>query len=66
VYWEWKLLGNSCTGCGICFDVCPVEAITMAVYMALPESVPDKCTGCMTCVDECPFEAINVKEGETR
>ena len=59
---NWKLLENSCTGCGICFDVCPDEAINMPVEMALPEPIPDACTGCMTCVHECPFDAIEVEE----
>lgn len=60
--WNWKLLDNFCTGCGICFDVCAQDAIFMPVEKALPEPVDDACTGCMSCVDECPFEAIEVRE----
>ncbi len=62
--WFWRLKENYCTGCGICFDVCPESAIEMTREMALPEPVPNACTGCMTCVDECPFDAIEVTEGE--
>ncbi len=60
--WNWKLLENSCTGCGICFDVCDQEAIFMPIEQTLPEPVPDACTGCMSCVDECPFDAIDVDQ----
>jgi len=52
---------NECTGCGICADLCPSDAILMTREMALPEPVSGRCTGCMTCVEECPFEAIVVK-----
>ena len=60
--WEWKLIQQDCTGCGICADVCPFEAIDMMREMAYPEPVISKCTGCMACVDQCPFDAIRVEE----
>lgn len=60
--WEWELLMDNCTGCGICFDVCPEEAIAMTREMPYPEPKEGECTGCFTCVDECPFDAIEVKE----
>lgn len=60
--WQWKLLKEDCTGCGICFDVCPEEAIHMPRMTAYPEPVEDRCIGCMECVQECPFEAIEVNE----
>ena len=56
----WQLWENSCTGCGICFDVCMMAAIYMTRDMALPQPVPNACTGCMTCVNECPFDAIEI------
>ena len=46
-----------CTQCGICADVCPVEAIHEnekgAYYID-----PEECTACGVCVDECPEEVI--------
>jgi ferredoxin len=60
--WLWQLQENSCTGCGICYDVCPEGAIKMTRDMALPEAIPNACTGCMVCVEACPFDAIEVKE----
>jgi adenylylsulfate reductase subunit B len=62
VTWEWKLLIQNCTGCGICADICPEDAIKMTRDMAYPESVPGKCDGCMTCLKECPFDALEVEE----
>ena len=46
---------EKCTGCGICADVCPADAIKVngqAIVNA------EACTGCAVCVMECPNEAI--------
>ena len=59
--WQWQLIRRECTGCGICADVCPHDAIAMARAMAYPEPVPLRCTGCMDCVRQCPFDAIEVR-----
>jgi len=60
--WVWTLQEGSCTGCGICLDVCPHGALSMPEAQALPAGIPGACTGCMICVDECPFDAIDVAE----
>jgi len=60
--WQWKLVTEACTGCGICFDVCPEAAIRMTREMAYPRSVEGRCIGCLECVQECPFDAIEVNE----
>jgi len=60
--WEWKLVPDSCTGCGICVDVCPSDALEMTREMPYSEPRPGRCDGCMTCVNECPFDAIEVNE----
>ena len=62
--WEWLLTRAECTGCGVCADVCPHEAIRMTREMAYPEAVPLACVGCMDCVEQCPFDAIEVSESQ--
>ncbi|MDI6731015.1 MAG: 4Fe-4S binding protein [Candidatus Margulisbacteria bacterium] len=47
---------NICTGCGICVDVCPSQAIELVDGLAKVNS--DKCNGDVTCVDACPVQAI--------
>ncbi len=58
--WNWQLIVENCTGCGICRDVCEQRAIKMSRKMAYPEPIEGKCNGCFDCVRECPFEAISV------
>ena len=45
-----------CDQCGVCAEVCPVDAIYMddGVYV-IDE---DECNGCMTCVEECPLNVF--------
>jgi len=49
---------DKCVGCGLCVDVCPVEAITLEAEKAKVDE--DKCTECGQCVEECPNEAIKI------
>jgi Pyruvate/2-oxoacid:ferredoxin oxidoreductase delta subunit len=60
--WEWKLVTEQCTGCGICADVCPHGAVEMTREMAYPEPSVRECVGCLMCIAQCPFEAIEVRE----
>lgn len=62
--WNWRLIADQCTGCGICNDVCPHDALRMTRDMAMPEPGRSPCVGCMTCVEQCPFAAIEVKPVE--
>ncbi len=50
---------NLCTGCGICIDACPQQAITMDGDLAKVD--PAKCDGDKACVDACPVQAIAMK-----
>ena len=49
------VLPEKCAGCGICTDVCPVNAIEINEHAVVDA---DTCTGCAACVSECPNEAI--------
>lgn len=50
---------EKCTGCGLCEDTCPVDAIEVIDEKAC---VSDDCVECGACVDECPNEAITLPE----
>ena len=58
--------GEKCAGCGVCEDVCPVEAVRVSDGMARIDQ--DRCNECepfgcaqdMACVEACPNEAILV------
>ncbi len=48
-----------CTGCGLCEESCPYEAIEVVNGLA---AVNEACTLCGACVDACPEEAITMPE----
>jgi NAD-dependent dihydropyrimidine dehydrogenase PreA subunit len=50
--------GEKCTGCGICEDVCPVEAVRVSDGVARIDQ--DKCNECEACIEVCPNEAVLV------
>ena len=49
---------EKCTGCGICVDVCPVEAIKLENDKAKIDN--DTCMDCGACIGECPNDALSV------
>ena len=49
---------KKCTGCGICVDVCPTNAIEVIEVNEHAVVNAETCTGCAACVSECPNEAI--------
>lgn len=56
---QYRIL-DSCTGCTICAQRCPVEAIPMTPYRRHVIDV-EKCTRCDSCREACPERAIEVK-----
>jgi NADH-quinone oxidoreductase subunit F len=50
---------DNCTGCTICSQRCPVDAIPMAPYQRHVIDM-DKCTRCDSCRQACPHQAIEV------
>jgi len=71
---------EKCTGCGVCAQKCPVEAIDMynegltqraSVYVEYPQAVPlvfvidkDKCIGCGNCERYCKAVAVEYDQEE--
>ncbi len=73
------LNSETCTGCGICVEACPEEAISLGLVGAVrrgavspvddaPISVDEKeCSYCGVCVIMCPFNALTLEiDGEEK
>jgi len=72
--------GEKCTGCGVCAQKCPVEAIDefnqglgdrSSIFVKYPQAVPltyiidrEKCIGCGTCQEVCKAGAVNYNDKE--
>jgi len=50
-----------CTGCGLCQETCPFEAVEVVDGLA---RVNEACTLCGACVEACPEEAITIPKKE--
>jgi ferredoxin len=56
---------KTCTGCGICIEKCPIEAISLNEDNRA--IVDDKrCIGCGVCAHFCPEGAVSLKGGQRR
>ncbi|TWT79865.1 NADP-reducing hydrogenase subunit HndC [Planctomycetes bacterium CA13] len=56
---EYKI-NSKCTGCTICAQECPVDAIPLTPYK-IHTIDNDKCTRCDTCLQVCPENAVYVE-----
>jgi ferredoxin len=56
---------DACTGCGICVERCPVDAISLDSD-GLAVRVEAYCIGCGICARFCPAGAISLQEGMRR
>ena len=49
---------EKCKQCGLCFPVCPDDAIPVTKDQKRTAFNYDACKGCMVCLKACPFNAI--------
>lgn len=52
---------EKCKQCGLCFPVCPDNAIPVGKDQKRTNFDYDACKGCMVCMKVCPFKAIESK-----
>ena len=55
-------LSEKCKQCGLCFPVCPDNAIPVGEDLKRKDYNYDYCKGCGICAKVCPFKAIDMKE----
>ncbi len=55
-------IGDDCTRCGVCYEHCPADAITLDDVKAHIDE--DKCIGCAECMAACRFGAVICNWGE--
>jgi uncharacterized Fe-S center protein len=55
-------ISDDCTRCGVCFEHCPADAITLDDVKANIDQ--DKCIGCAECMAMCRFGAVRCNWGQ--
>src|SRR5512143_2208705 len=51
---------NTCIGCTLCLQACPVDAIAGAAKQ-MHTIIAAECTGCELCVAPCPVDCISIR-----
>jgi len=52
---------KKCTGCKICYDLCPMDVFTWYENIDMPvDTYWDECWHCGICWMECPKRAIDI------
>jgi electron transport complex protein RnfB len=51
---------NTCIGCTLCIQACPVDAIVGAAKQ-MHTIIEAQCTGCELCLPPCPVECIRIE-----
>ena len=64
---DWRsikpiFLSERCKQCGLCFPVCPDNAIPVGEDLKRKDFNYDYCKGCGVCANVCPFGAIEMKD----
>ena len=64
---DWRSIkpifnSEKCKQCGLCFPVCPDNAIPVNNELNREDFNYDYCKGCGVCAKVCPFGAIEMKE----
>ncbi len=53
-----EIVKDRCINCGLCYSLCPVNALQMDNKTFEISLAKEKCIGCWRCLDACPLEAI--------
>ena len=54
---------QTCIGCTLCIQACPIDAILGAAKM-MHTVIESECTGCDLCIPPCPVDCIHIFEVE--
>jgi ferredoxin len=63
-----EVVVSKCTGCNLCYQDCPFQAIEMVPapagsrFKQLATVMPYRCSSCGVCVGACAFDAIDLPE----
>ena len=57
-----QFISEKCKQCGMCFPICPEDAIPIGEDLKRGDFDFDFCKGCGVCAKVCPFGAIEMKE----